>query len=263
MNKLSLLGTAIAMTFSMNANAIDLDLLTANDGITINGTSAVGTTTTSSVSDGSIAGGQRALQLSLTQSEFGNDVSLKVFNETLSLSAGSGSTATGIVQWNGLTGFQDLTDPSHFALDTNFSGDASGFLVEVKRVDLSFEFVVEAYTSLTQFTKVTIRSNSAQTEFFSFANLENPSLIGVNCGDDFSGDPTLYGVIGVECGAGSNTVDMANVQAIQLLLNTTGTVDVDFAFGPIRAVPEPATIALLGMGLLGLGASTTRRKKTS
>ncbi len=80
---------------------------------------------------------------------------------------------------------------------------------------------------------------------------DNPSGPMLNPQDCFLDDPDSIQIIAEACGSG------------RLLQNNIGSdfdsLD-DFAF-QVDVVPTPATIALLGLGLLGLGASTRRNKK--
>lgn len=242
-------GIAVAglLFASASASADVIDLFSDDQSLLV----VSGGTDSSTAVGGDIIGGERDITVTAGSNAIATAV---VGSGELSMGSqifgGGGDTGFSInVQWDGLDG--DASSFDNAGLGSQDFGLLDGFLVEVLSSDGTGTFVIDIWDaageqSTLAFTFIPVDDAGPSVSFFIEFGL-------------FTGDIALAGFpVEYEVGAGVNpALDFSQISAIQLTIQGTGETDVRVS--SIEVVPEPSSLALMGLALIGL-AGVARRK---
>jgi len=251
---------AVALSFSAQALVIDTFATAQNGVLTTRDTIVDAFGSFSSVNGLGIIGGQRDLFVIETDTKGTDDletgVRLSVFNNELGFSSDVGQAGVGIVRWDGgNTSFGAVGATAAATLanaigsinatglgSQNFAGAGIGFIIDVVEADIGFAFSLQAYSSAGNYSTFSTTALGAGSFFIPF------SAFGLAPGTFF--------------GTGA---DFGSIGALQALINFPGearaNVDLRVRLAQVQ-IPEPTSLALVGLALLGLGGVAAKRRAT-
>ena len=210
-------------------------------------------------------GGQRDVYIEKVSGGQGI-MSAQVANGQYSYSTPASNPLTigkGFIKWDGQNGvdgsviedtqanFLATLDPTGLGGQNLYQG-GNAFRIDVINSDLGFDFALTVYSSPTDWTQLILQSLAhlngvPASSPILFADFEGA------CGACVLGS----GALKFTGGAGAS---LSNVGALLAEVNWSGgSKEIDLSIDQVITVPEPSSLALLGVGLLAFGISRRRK----
>lgn len=223
----------------------------------------------------SVIGGYRDISIDKLTDSFGlptqGDAAISVGAGQLTIDNATGVTSRAVITWDGANNAGanglsvDTTGLGGF--DLTMGGVVDTFLADTLYADLGFSYEIKVWdmdgsaVTLAADVQFPVPSGLYVSHYdFNWFNLADGSYCDGVSAPPACANPLTQLNFTITRGGNLGAIDFTNIGALQIVFyNTAAYASADFALGKVRAVPEPGTIALVGLGLLGLGF-TARRK---
>jgi hypothetical protein len=183
----------------------------------------------------------------------------------LALSNDDGNKSKGIVTWDGGPNDPNTVQTTGLGGIDLTAGNATQFLAKVISADLGFDYVIRVWdmdgNSSALSASVVFRVGFDATDCGADPTCVVGPIDATYNFEWFTRPDGAYVDDGLSFVIDSNgVVDFTNIGALQLELSNARTFSVDLSIGSIESVPEPGTLALLGVGILGAAVARRRVK---